>query len=379
MIGVAFGTMALVIVLSVFNGLEDFIRKLYSSFDPELKIHAAVGKSFLLEDFPSKEILKIDAVAGITEIIEESAYIKHKTAEMVVTLKGVSSQFIKDGRLKENLVEGKLVLTEGKTEFAIMGRGVQNTLDIVSLEDINPIQVYYPRRNANMLDPLNSVNHQMIFAGGVFAIEKQFDMNFMITSIRFAENLFDYKGRRTGMEITLVENGNAAEVKKQLAAILGDKYKILTRDEQHSSLIRAIKWEKLFVYLTFSFIIAVSAINIFFSLTMLALDKRKDIAILRAMGSDRQTIRNIFFKEGAIIGFTGAGTGLILGIIVCLIQQKFGLISLGIETSVISAYPVMMKPLDFVFAAFSIILITVVFSIRPAVLAARLSIIQYIS
>ena len=379
MIGVALGTMALIVVLSVFNGLEEFIRELYGSFDPELKIQSVIGKSFLITDFPLEKLNHISGIKEITEVIEESAYVKYKEAEMVVIVKGVSASYLKEQRLKNNIVEGKILLSENGLEYAVLGRGVQFTLNISSLKEIYPLQVYYPKRNSSLLDPLNSVNQEMIMPAGIFAIEKQFDMNYMITSLEFAEKLFEYRGRRTAVEIELNNIADSRQIKKQLQDILGAGYTVLNRDEQHSSLIRVISFEKLFVFLIFSFIIAVAAINIFFSLTMLAIDKRKDIAILMAMGSGKQIVRNIFYKEGAIIAFSGASTGLILGIILCLIQQKFGLISLGIETSVIRAYPVKMNITDFLYTSLTIILITIIFSIRPAVLAAKSGIIQYLS
>jgi lipoprotein-releasing system permease protein len=294
-------------------------------------------------------------------------------------IKGVSPGFADHSRLKESIVEGELILADGKTEYAILGRGVQNTLDMASLDNIFPIQVSYPKRNSNLLDPAGSVNHQLIMPGGIFAIEKQFDMNYMITPLSFAERLFEYSGRRTAIEIDLADPDDSGRVKERLQKLLGGKFRVLDREEQHASLLRVIKWEKFFVFIIFSFIIAVSAINIFFSLTMLVLDKRRDIAILQAMGSGKTLIRNIFFKEGAIIAFTGAAAGLVLGCLICLIQQEFGLVSLGIETSVIAAYPVKMKLTDLLFTSFSIILITVAFSIRPAVMASRSEMIRYLS
>jgi lipoprotein-releasing system permease protein len=379
MIGVALGTMALVIVLSVFNGLEEFIRELYGSFDPELKIQPVSGKSFLMNDFPLEKLKGLTGIKEITEVIEESAYVKYKNAEIVVTLKGVSSSYLREQRLKNNIVEGKLILSDSGLEYAVLGRGVQFALNMPSLKEIYPLQVYYPRRNSSLVDPVNSVNREMIMPAGIFAIEKQFDMNYIITSLGFAEKLFEYPGRRTAVEIELKDIAISNQVKRKLLDVLGPDYKVLDRDEQHSSLIRAISLEKLFVYLIFSFIIAVAAINIFFSLTMLAIDKRKDIAILMSMGSGKQIIRNIFYKEGAIIAITGAATGLILGWLLCIIQERFGLVSLGIETSVIHAYPVKMRIMDFIYTSLTIIFITVIFSIRPAKLASKSGIIEYLS
>lgn len=378
MLGVAIGTMALVIVLSVFNGLGDFIRDLYSSFDPELKIVPIKGKTFMINDFPLASIKGITGIAGITQVIEESAYVRYRDQEMVVTIKGVSDNFQRENRLRNHMVEGKLKLTDSLNEYAVLGRGVEYALNITSLNDIYPIEVFYPKKNSSLIDPLNAINRRSIMPAGVFAIEKQFDVKYMITSLRFAEGLFDYNGKRTSLEINLNNPAEAGQIKSRIQSVLGRNFKILDRDEQHASLIRAIKWEKLFVYFTLSVIIAIVAINIFISLTMLAIDKRKDIAILLAMGADKNQLRNIFFKEGAIIAFSGALTGMILGVIICFIQEEFGIIPLGIETSVIRAYPVKMDPLDFLLTALSVVLITVLFSLRPAILASRNSNLQYL-
>ena len=182
----------------------------------------------------------------------------------------------------------------------------------------------------------------------------------------------DFDSKITALEINL-ENGTDMDfVKKEISKIMGDSFLVLDSDEQHASLIKAIKVEKLFVFITFSFIIAVAAINIFFSLTMLAIDKKKDIAILFSLGATKKLIRSIFLKEGAIISFSGAIIGMVAGILICGLQQQFGLISMGIDTAVIDAYPVKMQWPDFIYSSLSIIIITLMFSSRPAIIASRL-------
>ncbi len=377
MAGVAVGTMALVIVLSVFNGLEDFIRSLYLSFDPDIKIVPVEGKSFIPDEQLLDQVRSIEGVDFISEVIEDNTYVRYRDAEMIVTLKGVDDQFLENDRLKKNIVEGDLYLKKDDGYFAVLGRGVQYTLNINQLNDLYPLQFFYPRRSGpSPLNPAQALNRSNIMIAGVFAIEKQFDLNYILVPLDFAENLMDYRQRRTSLEVMLNDRADTESVKKQIKSVVGPGFDVLDSDEQHSSLIRAIKIEKLFVFITFSFIIAVAAINIFFSLTMLAIDKRKDISILLAMGSGKKLIRSIFINEGAIISFSGAMLGMILGIIFCLAQQQFGLISLGIETSVIDAYPVKMQVGDFLFTAISIIVITLFFSSRPAILAARTKVID---
>lgn len=377
MTGVAVGTLALVIVLSVFNGLEEFIRSLYGSFDPDIKVMPVKGKSFELDPESMKEISSLEGVKNVVKVIEDNAYVKYRDAEMVVKLKGVGENFLEDHRLEQNIVEGDLFLKRDHQMYAILGRGIQYTLNINHLNDIYPLQIYYPRRRFRTgMNPAQSVNRLNIMVAGIFAIEKQFDLSYIIVPFEFAENLMDYEGNITSLEIMVDDKDNIPRIKSRIQDRMGDQFQVLDSDEQHSALIRAIKIEKLFVFLTFSFIIAVSAINIFFSLTMLAIDKKKDISVLFSLGASRRLIQRIFISEGAIIAFTGAILGMTVGIILLLAQQKFGLVSMGIETSVIDAYPVKIKLNDFIFTGVTIIMITLLFSSRPAILASRSNVID---
>jgi lipoprotein-releasing system permease protein len=201
-------------------------------------------------------------------------------------------------------------------------------------------------------------------------------MNYILVPIRFASQLMDYGMKRTALEINIREDADQFKIISDIKNIMGPSFRVLDSDEQHSSLITAIKIEKLFVFVTLSFIIAVAAINIFFALTMLAIEKKKDIAVFYAMGAEKSLVRSVFLHEGAIISFSGAIIGMVLGIILCFIQQQFGIISMGVDTSVIDAYPVEMKLNDFLLSAASIILITLVFSSRPAFIASRSSVLD---
>jgi len=377
MVGVAVGTMSLVVVLSVFNGLEGFIRSLYNSFDPDLKVVPVQGKSFSVDSLDLLDINSIEGITFVSEIIEDNAYVKFRDAEMVVTLKGVDQNFLKNKRLERSIVEGRLLLKNDNLHYAVIGRGIQYTLNIVDINDFYPLQFNYPRRRrGSALDPAQLTNRRSIGVGGVFAIEKQYDINYVLVPLEFASSLMDYGTRRTALEINIDEDSDQEAIKSQIQDIIGPDFNVLDSDQQHSSLIMAIKWEKLFVFITFSFIIAVAAINIFFSLTMLAIEKKKDIAVLYALGSERGLVRSIFLYEGAIISFSGAIVGMVLGILLCFVQQQFGFISMGVDTSVIDAYPVEMKFNDFIYSSISIILITLIFSSRPAFIASRSTVID---
>jgi len=373
MVGVAVGTMSLVIVLSVFNGLEDFIRTLYNSFDPDIKVMPVMGKSFEIDSVATNQIRRIEGINFVSEVIEDNAYIKYRDSEMVVKVKGVDGEFLMNDRLRKNIVEGSLTLEKEGLPQAILGRGVQYTLNMNDIDNVFPLQFFYPKRaSRGSINPSQAVTQRNIMVGGIFEIEKQFDMNYIVAPIDFVNRLMDFKSRRTALEINLKKGTDVDYVKNEIAEILGDSFLVLDSDEQHATLIKAFKIEKLFVFITFSFIIAVAAINIFFSLTMLAIDKKKDIAILFSLGASKKLIQSIFLKEGAIISFSGAILGMTAGILICAIQQQFGVVSMGIETAVIDAYPVKMKWLDFIYSSASIIMITLLFSSRPAIIASRL-------
>jgi len=374
MLGVAVGTMALVIVLSVFNGLEDLIRNLNESFDPELKIEPTTGKSFeLTTDFLSG-IKAIEGVEIVTQVVEDNAYVKYKNDEMVVKLKGVEKNFIDHHRLDRNIVQGRLVLEEDGVNYAIIAQGVKTALSINRLSNMYTLQFSYPKRGRTSgMNITNLTNQRVILPAGVYAIEKQYDMNYVFVPLEFAVDLLDYGNRRTSLEIKVNSNYSIEEVKQRIKKFTGEEFKVLTSEEIHADFFKVLKIEKLFVFITFSFILAIASFNIFFSLTMLAIDKKKDIAILSSFGANKKLIKFIFLTEGAIISFLGAFIGLLLGLVICVLQQQFGIVSMGMETAVIDAYPVKMQFPDFLYTGLSIVTITLLASYRPAIIATRIT------
>ncbi|MFT2009735.1 ABC transporter permease [Pontibacter sp. 13R65] len=379
MIGVAVGTMALIIVLSVFNGLEDLIRAIYSSFDPDLKISVVEGKSFETDTEFMNRIRRTPGVAVVSEVIEDNALLRYNDRQMVVKVKGVSENFFEQNQIDSSIVEGHFDLYRNDEYFAVVGRGVQYQLSIRPSNQFVSLQFLYPRNTKfNPLNPEGSFNSLPIRPGGVFAIERQYDDAYVFVPLNFAEELLEYGRRRTSLEIK-VEDGHSIEtVKKALQSTLGTAFKVQDSDEQHTSLLRAVKVEKLFVFITFAFILLIASLNIFFSLSMLVIDKKKDIAILASMGATATTIRNIFLFEGALVAFIGATYGLSLGMLVCNLQESFGLVSMGMATSIVDSYPVKMQVSDFVFTGLAIVIITLLVSIRPAYKAASMSVTENI-
>lgn len=372
-VGVAFSTAALIIVLSVFNGLEDLLGSLYSSFDPQFKIESVIGKSFVTDENLMTKIKNVKGVDIVTEVIEDFAYVRYRDADMVATIRGVSDNFIDQKRLDGNIVAGDLKLREKDIPFAIVGAGVRYTLSIAVEDDMYALQIYYIKnvKSSASLDPSQLYSRKSIRPGGVFSIEKTFDENYIFMPLDFVQDLLNYGNKRTFLEVKTVAGTNVSMVQQELKKVLGENFHVLTNKEQHKDLYRLFKLEKLFTFLALSLLLLVGSINIFFSLMMLAIDKKKDIAILSAVGADHNLIQKIFLTEGALIAGMGAVLGLLLGGSICWLQDHYGLVSMGMESAVMQNYPVKMRVLDFVSTGAVIVVVTLIVSIHPARLAAK--------
>jgi lipoprotein-releasing system permease protein len=372
-IGVAVGTMALVIVMSVFNGLEDLIRGLFASFDAELKIEAAQGKSFLTNEEWLESIRNLEGVAILTEVIEDNALLDYNGNQMIGRIKGVSENFLEQGRFSKGYFWGDTTLGTEIRPAAILGRGVGFFLS-VNLDNINvPLKVFYPKapRSAATIDPTQLYSSAILEPVAYFSVERQFDDQYIIVPLSFTRDLLNYGDKRTSLEIKVAEEYSIGQVQSLLKAHLGTDFLVKNTDEQHAGILRTVQLEKFFVFLTLTFILAIASFNIFFSLSMLAIEKKKDIAVLKAMGASVQLIQKIFLKQGALIAFSGAIIGLVLGYAVCWIQQTFGLVSLGISSAVVDSYPVEIVLSDFVWISLAVITITLAASWRPAFIASQ--------
>jgi lipoprotein-releasing system permease protein len=373
MVGVAVGTMALVIVMSVFNGLEDLIKSLFASFDAELKIELVEGKSFLVQEDWLSSIGAVEGVAILTEVIEDNALLEYNGNQMVVRLKGVSDNFLDQGRFSQGYFWGDTTLGTDLRPAAILGRGVGFFLS-VNLENVNvPLKVFYPKtpRSAASIDPSQLYNSGILDPVAFFSVERQFDDHYVIAPLGFTKELLNYGQKRTSLEVKVSDGFAVSEVQKSLKKQLGKGFSVKNTDEQHAGLLRTVKLEKLFVFLTLTFILAIASFNIFFSLSMLAIEKKKDIALLKALGATDQLIRAIFLKQGALIALSGASIGLVLGYFICWIQQSFGLVSLGISSAVVDSYPVKIIWTDFLWISVAVVAITLVASWRPAWIASH--------
>lgn len=372
MVGVAFATAALIIVLSVFNGLEQLLRSLNTAFDPELKIEAVKGKSFEFTPALKKKIESVKGVRIVTDVIEDYAYLRYRDADMVVTIKGVSNNFVDHHRLDDHISEGRLRLHENGINYAVVGSGVQYLLSIAIETNIYPLQVYYIKNlKSGTLDISKLYARRDIQPGAVFKVEKNIDESYVLLPLDFVQDLMDYGNKRTSLEIKTEKGASTTEVQKQLKSLLGNTFSVLTNEEQHKDLYKLLKMEKLFVFISLTLLVIIASINIFFSLMMLAIDKKKDMAILSAVGAEGSLIRRIFITEGALVAFWGALAGLALGGTICWLQDTFGLVGMGMDNAIVNAYPVKLKAIDFMITACAMVAITFAISFYPARLAAK--------
>jgi lipoprotein-releasing system permease protein len=359
-VGVATGTMALIVILSVFNGFDSLIKSLFSIFDPELEISLVEGKTFMVEgDGRFEAVRNHPGVAHFTEVLEENTLLMYGDRQHIAVMKGVSENYPRQSGLEEMIVEGNFRLWgEYDNEFAVVGLGMANMLGI-GLNFVTPLEVYVPRRTASLtIIPEQAFNRRLIFPSGVFSVEQEFDMNYFIVPISFARDLLEYDYQVTSVELGLYANFRESVMMEELQEILGDEFRVRNRYQQHEWLYRVMETEKWAIFLILSFILLVASFNIIGSITMLIIEKKKDIAVLKSMGAGESLIRKIFLFEGWMISAVGAFAGLVLGFVISYAQMEFGIIKLyGAGTFIIDAYPVELRSMDFVYVLLTVLAI----------------------
>ncbi len=373
MLGVGVGTMALVIVLSVFNGMEELNRETFKSFESDMTISSRQGKRFLASPELLSRLRQTPGVVLLTAIAQDNALAKYADGQTVVRLKGVDDNYLERQQLDSALLEGKLLLRRDGINFAIVADGVRSDLSISPVDILTPLEILYPRsgQSFSVLNP-DEFSSASLTVAGVFFIELRYD-NFVLAPLATARELFGYQPDEvTSLELQLRPDTDEDEAKRALQALAGDKLLVQSRDDLNVDMYRAIRVEKLFTGLTLGFIVLIASVNIFFSLSMLVIEKKEDIKILFAMGATAGLVRRIFLTEGAIIALTGAVAGLVLGIVICLLQEQYGFIRMGTVSSIIDAYPVRLRTGDIVLTGVLVIAVTVLTSWFPAQRAAAI-------
>lgn len=361
MIGVAVATMALVIVMSVFNGFHDLVASFLTNFDPQLEVFPTEGKSANANDPLLAKVKQLRQVDVATENVEDMAMAMYGDKLTMVTIKGVDDNFDKLTHIKEILYgDGEYELHAGNLEYGIIGIRLAQTLDVGATWN-GYLKIYAPKRSGQ-LDMSNPASgfavDSLLSPGVVFSVNQaRYDKGHILTSIEFARNLFDMKGRISSLELRLQENSNLKEVKKEIQAIVGSRYKVLDRFEQQADTFKIMQIEKIIAYFFLTFILVVACFNIIGSLSMLMIDKKNDVVTLRNIGASDKQITKIFLFEGRMISVIGALIGILLGLLLCWLQQTFGFVSLGQRSGdfVVNAYPVSVHYLDILFIFITVI------------------------
>ena len=371
-IGVMVGTSSLIIVLSVFNGLEDLLKSLYINFNPEIKIVSNNSKYFIQNNDQINNINNIEGVDFVSKVIEDRAIASYNGIEIPVYIKGVDSSFSFQNRLNKNIVEGEFILKKNSSSYAVVGRGVKYKISLNLNDNFNNLILYSVSPDFSFIPSgiqKKPFNQMSIIPSGVFAIEQQIDNNFIISSLAFVEKLFEKKNKITALELKINEKQDVYKIKSDIKNIVGDDYNVLTIEEQHSDLYKILKTEKLIVFIIFSFILIISSFNIFFLLSMHAIDKKRDLSILLSLGFTEKSIKKIFYFESMIISILGIIIGGALGVLLCVLQNEYGLVSLGMETAIIKYYPVKVKLSDILIIVSIVFFISIIASIKPSLIA----------
>lgn len=360
--GVALATMALVCTLSVFNGFQEMVEGFFSAFDAELKIVPVKGKVFDPQEDCIRQVRSIDGIEVWSETLEENAMVQYKQRQAMVTIKGVEDNFRQLTSIDSLLYgTGEFILSDEQVEYGILGVELIGELG-TGIQFIDPLQVYAPKRNVriNIANPSTAFQQEYLFSPGVVFIcnQQKYDGQYVLTSLDFARRLFDYDTEVSAIEIKLKKGSDTSKIQQEMVQILGDRFRVLNRYEQQADIYRIMEIEKLISYLFLTFILAVACFNVIGSLSMLILDKRDDAETLHRLGADRSLIAHIFLCEGRLIALSGAVAGILLGVFLCLLQQKFGLIALGNNGSfLVDAYPVSVHLTDVLLVLFTVIVI----------------------
>jgi len=369
-IAIAFGTAALIISLSVFNGFEDLVKSLYSDFYTDLRVIPVQGKTIRLSSRQQEAIAHWPGVKKVSMTVEEKAFVQNgQYQSSLVFIKGVDDAFAQTSGIAGRMVRGKFQPGTADHPAAILGVGVENALGVESDRSILPLTVYLPKKglSVDMSDPLQSLSTGNIAAAGSFAIQQDFDNNYIITSLGFVKKMLNLADDEYGAaEIALTNPENEQKVRAGLQQLLGSNYLVQTRYEQNRSLYTTMQTEKWFIFVLLSFIVVLAAFTMIGALTMLVLEKQKDIQILKAMGSSNAAIQKIFLSEGMLLGFIGSGSGALLALLVGWLQVRFKLLKLEGSTFLIDYYPIKFLATDITLVISTVLIIALLASWFPS-------------
>ena len=360
--GVALATLAMVCTLSVFNGFQDMVATFFTAFDPQIKITSVKGKVFDGSEPVFAEIRTMPEVAVYSESVEDNAMVQYKGRQAMAVIKGVEDNFDKLTPIDSILFgRGELILHDEVVDYAIPGLQLLSTLG-TGIRFLDPLEIYAPKRGSriNMSNPMSSfVSDQLFSSGLTFTVnQEKYDASYIITSIGFARRLFQYTNEVSAVNLRLTQDADENTVIKKLKEKLGDDFRVQNRYEQQADTFRIMEIEKLISYIFLTFILMIACFNVIGSLSMLIIDKKNDVQTLRNLGASDSQIVRIFLFEGRMISFIGAVSGVIIGLALCLIQQEYGIISLGTAGSfIVDAYPVSVHAWDIVLVFATVLIV----------------------
>ena len=361
--GVAIATMAMVCTLSVFNGFRDLVAGLFTAFDPQLRVTLTEGSSVSQDDEALQRLRRHPDVKVYTPVMEGQALVVQDRRQQVVTVMGVADNFTEQASINNILYgDGSFCLHADVLEYGVLGLRLAARLGLPA-NFPDPLQVYAPKRGerVNMANPLSSFNHDELQSPGVvFNVQQsRYDDNYIITSLGFAQRLFDQRGRITSVELRLRDGVSLSSAKRELRQLLGARFQVQDRFEQQADVFRIMRIEKLISFVFLTFILLIACFNIIGSLSMLMIDKRQDVRTLRSLGATDGQVCDIFMLEGRMISLAGAAVGLLLGLALCWLQQEFGLISMGSSAGsfIVEAYPVSVHVGDLVLVFLTVLVV----------------------
>ncbi len=366
---IAFATCCQVLVLSVFNGFEDLVKSLYSSFYTDIKVVPAKGKTFLLDGKQIASLRKFLSVEDLSLVAEEKALLKNMDAQTVVYLKGVDDHYSTVSGIAAKTNRGRYFTGTTDDPQLVAGSGIQNAvaINVNPALPSQPLTVILPKKNGLSNDPLQSISEGLVKGSGVFTIQQEFDDRYAITNIGFIKQQMGFAADEySSVEIKLKDKTNPREEKDKLAQLLGSNYKVQTKYEQNTSLYNTMRLEKWAIYGILTLILIIAAFNMISALTMLVLEKKKDISVLQSMGVNQPGILKIFLSEGLLLGSIGTMAGIVLATILCLLQMKFKLIKLQGGSFLLDYFPVKLVATDFLLVAATAMAIAFIASWFPA-------------
>ncbi len=364
--GVTVGTMVLIIVLSVFNGLEDMVNSLFSTFDPDLEVRINEGKVFTPDSAQLQALDGIEGIAGWSPVLEENALLRYDDKEYIATVKGVHENYQDITGLDSAMWDGEFMLrADNGRPHAVMGLGVANNLG-VGLNFINPLIIYVPERLGSVTNPANAFVRYVIFPSGIFSVEQEYDSQYIYVPIEIMRELLMYRDEVSALEIKFAPGAKEDQVQKDVEELCGQAYTVKNKYQQQEIFYKVMKSERLAIFFILTFILIIASFNIIGSLTMLIIEKENDIAVLRNLGAGNKLIKKIFIFEGWLISAIGAVLGLSLGFIVCWLQQELGFVKLQGDTLIMDAYPVTMKAMDFIAVLATVLIIGYIAAWYPA-------------